>query len=212
MSTPRRALVLVDVQQQYFAGPLEIQYPPHQQSLPRIAAAVDAAADAGIPVAVIQHTAGEGAPVFAPGTPGFALHPEIEGRRTEAWKGVVKQYGSVYADTDLAGWLRENDVDTVTLVGYMTNNCILASAVEAEALGLSTEVLADATGAINIANDAGFADAKTVHTTLLALLNSNWAAVATTEAWTTALAAHQALPGSDLGSSATAGTARTARS
>lgn len=212
MSTPRRALVLVDVQQQYFAGPLEIQYPPHQQSLPRIAAAVDAAADAGIPVAVIQHTAGEGAPVFAPGTPGFALHPEIEGRRTDAWKGVVKQYGSVFADTDLAGWLRENDVDTVTLVGYMTNNCILASAVEAEALGLSTEVLADATGAINIANDAGFADAKTVHTTLLALLNSNWAAVATTEAWTTALATHQALPGSDLGSSATAGTARTALS
>ncbi|MDQ0674449.1 nicotinamidase-related amidase [Pseudarthrobacter siccitolerans] len=29
MSTPRRALILIDVQQQYFDGPLEIQYPPH---------------------------------------------------------------------------------------------------------------------------------------------------------------------------------------
>ncbi|MCU1632684.1 MAG: isochorismatase [Micrococcaceae bacterium] len=205
MSSPRRALVLVDVQQQYFSGLLEIQYPPHEQSLPQIAAAIDAATAAGVPIAVIQHTAGEGAPVFAPGTPGFELHPEVESRRTDAWKSVVKQYGSVYGDTDLAGWLRENNVDTVTLVGYMTNNCILGSAVEAEALGFSTEVLSDATGAINIANDAGSADAKTVHTTLLALLNSNWASVGTTDAWTTALTTHHALPGSDLGTSAAAG-------
>src|SRR5699024_1894875 len=39
-----------------------------------------------------------------------------------------------------------------------------------------TEVLADATGAIHLANAAGSADAETVHTTLMTLLNSNWAA------------------------------------
>jgi nicotinamidase-related amidase len=205
MSTPRRALILIDVQQQYFSGPLEIQYPPHQESLPAIAKAIDAATAAGMPVAVIQHTAGEGAPVFAPGTPGFELHPEIERRKTAGWKSLVKQYGSVYAGTDLADWLRQHDVDTVTLAGYMTNNCVLASAVEAEFLGFTTEVLSDATGAINLANDAGFADAKTVHTTLLTLLNSNWAAVADTDTWTNALHTRQALKGSDLGSSAIAG-------
>jgi nicotinamidase-related amidase len=210
MSTPRRALILVDVQQQYFTGPLEIQYPPHQESLPMIVRAIDAAAAAGIPIVAIQHSAGEGAPVFTPGTPEFDLHPDIEDRRTAAWKGVVKQYGSVYAGTDLAGWLRQHDIDTVTLAGYMTNNCILASAVEAEFLGFNTEVLSDATGAINIANDAGFAEAKTVHTTLMALLNSNWAAVGTTGAWVDALEARQALEKSDLGSSAMAGTARRA--
>jgi nicotinamidase-related amidase len=205
MSTPRRALILIDVQQQYFGGPLEIQYPPHQESLPTIAQAADAATAAGIPIAVIQHSAGVGAPVFAPGTPEFDLHPEIERRKTDAWKSVVKQYGSVYAGTDLAEWLRQHDVDTVTLAGYMTNNCVLASAVEAEYLGFTTEVLSDATGAINLANDAGFADAKTVHTTLLALLNSNWAAVADTDTWINALETRQALSRSDLGSSATAG-------
>ena len=208
MTTPRRALVLVDVQQQYFGGILEIQYPPHQQSLPRIAAAIDAATAAGIPIAVIQHTAGEGAPVFAPGSAEYALHPEIESRRTNAWKSVVKQYGSVYAGTDLAEWLRQNDVDTVTLAGYMTNNCILASAVEAEAVGFTTEVLSDATGAINLANEAGFVDAKTVHTTLLTLLNSNWARVGATDAWTNAINKEESLQGSDLGSSAMAGAER----
>lgn len=208
MATPRRALILVDVQQQYFGGILEIQYPPHQQSLPRIAAAIDAASASGMPIAVIQHTAGDGAPVFAPGSPEFALHPEVESRRTDAWKRVVKQYGSVYAGTDVADWLRQNDVDTVTLVGYMTNNCILASAVEAEALGFTTEVLSDATGAINLANDAGFVDAKTVHTTLLTLLNSNWAHVGTTDTWINAVKTQESLQGSDLGSSAAAGAER----
>jgi len=212
MSTPRRALVLVDVQQQYFSGPLEIQYPQHQESLAMITKAIDAATAAGIPIAAIQHSAGEGAPLFAPGTAEYELHPEVEARRTGSWKGVVKQYGSVYAGTDVAAWLRKHDVDTVTLVGYMTNNCILASAVEAEFLGFSTEVLSDATGSINLSNDAGSADAKTVHTTLMALLNSNWAAVAPTESWATAVESGQALEKSDLGSSAMAGAALQAAS
>ena len=89
----------------------------------------------------------------------------------------------------------------------MTNNCILASAAESETHGLAAEVLADATGAINIANEAGFADAKTVHMTLMALLHSNFAAVATTAAWTEAVAATSALPKGDLGSSAVLGAA-----
>ncbi|WP_309106341.1 isochorismatase family protein [Arthrobacter sp.] len=211
MSTPRRALILIDVQQQYFSGLLEIQYPPHQESLPMISLAIDAATAAGVPIVAVQHSAGEGAPVFAPGTPEFDLHPEIESRRTNAWKDLVKPYGSVYAGTDLAGWLRQEDIDTVTLVGYMTNNCVLASAVEAESLGFNTEVLSDATGAINLANEAGFADAKTVHSTLLTLLHANWAAVGTTDAWIAALNARQPLDKSDLGSSAIAGTAQLSR-
>ena len=211
MSTPRRALILIDVQQQYFGGPLEVQYPPHHESLPVIVQAIDSATAAGLPIVAVQHGAGEGAPVFAPGTPEFELHPEIERRRTDEWKSLVKSYGSVYAGTDLAGWLREREIDTVTLAGYMTNNCILASAVEAEFLGFTTEVLSDATGAINLANDAGSADAKTVHSTLLALLHSNWAAVSTTEAWAAAAEAGEALAKSDLGSSAIAGAAQQVR-
>ncbi|MEU4644296.1 isochorismatase family protein [Micromonospora sp. NPDC023814] len=212
MTTPRRALILVDVQQDYFGGgPLEIQYPPHAESLPQITRAIDAATAAGIPVVAVQHTAGEDAPVFNPTQPGFRLHPEVESRRTDEWKPVVKQYGTVFAGTDLLAWLREREIDTITLVGYMTNNCVLASAAEAETHGLAAEVLSDATGAINIANEAGFADAKTVHTTLLALLNSNFAAVAGTATWSGAVAASRPLPKSDLGASAVTGAQRAAQ-
>ena len=211
MNSPRRALVLVDVQQAYFSGTLEIQYPPHAESLPQIARAIDAAAAAGIPVVAVQHTMGEDSPVFNPTQPDFELHPEVESRRTPEWKSVVKQFGTVFAGTDLLGWLREQDVDTITLVGYMTNNCIIASAAEAETHGLKVEVLSDATGAIHIANAAGFADAKTVHTTLLAVLNSNFAAVADTATWSEAVSGGTALPQSDLGTSAVTGTQRAAQ-
>jgi nicotinamidase-related amidase len=211
MTTPRRALILIDVQQEYFDGPLEIQYPPHAESLPQIAHAIDTATAAGVPVVAVQHTAGEDAPVFNPTQPGFRLHPEVESRRTDEWKSVVKQYGTVFAGTDLLAWLREREIDTITLVGYMTNNCVLASAAEAETHGLAAEVLSDATGAINIANEAGFADAKTVHTTLLTLFNSNFAAVADTATWSDAVAAGRALPKSDLGTSAVMGAHRAAQ-
>jgi len=210
MTTPRRALILVDVQQEYFSGPLEIQYPAHSDSLPRITSAIDAAISASIPIVVVQHNEGDDAPVFNPTMAGFALHPEIASRQRPEWKTVSKQFGTVFAGTDVLAWLREHDVDTITLVGYMTNNCIIASAAEAETHGLAAEVLSDATGAINIANDAGFADAKTVQTTLMALLHSNFAAVATTATWADAVAEGSVLTKGDLGSSAVLGTQRTA--
>ncbi|WP_250009768.1 isochorismatase family protein [Actinoplanes sp. M2I2] len=212
MTTPRRALIVIDVQQDYFGGPLEIQYPPLTASLPQIVRAIDAATGAGIPIVAVQHTMGEGAPVFDPSAPGFRLHPEVESRRTGEWKSVVKQFGSVFAGTDLAGWLQDREIDTVTFVGFMTNNCVLASAAEAATHGLEAEVLSDATGAISIANDAGFVDAKTVHTTLMTLFHSNFAAVTDVTSWSGAVAAGQSVPKSDLGSSAMAGARRAAHS
>ncbi|MBD8516397.1 isochorismatase family protein [Plantibacter sp. CFBP 8804] len=203
MTTTRRALILIDVQQEYFAGPLAIQYPPREESILRIADAIDAATTAGVPVVVVQHSSGSGAPVFDPETSAFELHPEVVRRAQPSWKGVVKQYGSVFAGTDLEAWLREQGVNTVTLVGYMTNNCVIASAAGAEELGIEVEVLSDATGAINLENAAGSVDAKTVHTTLMALLDSNFGAVATTGAWMRALADRTPLPKDDLVSSAT---------
>lgn len=203
MTTTRRALILIDVQQEYFAGPLAIQYPPRDESILRIADAIDAATTAGVPVVVVQHSSGSGAPVFDPDTSAFELHPEVARRVQPSWKGVVKQYGSVFAGTELEAWLREQGVGTITLVGYMTNNCVIASAAGAEELGIDVEVLSDATGAIDLENAAGSVDAKTVHTTLMALLDSNFAAVATTASWTQALTDGTALPKDDLVSSAT---------
>jgi len=207
MTAPRRALIVVDVQQEYFTGILQIQAPPRDQTLANIVAALEVAEQQELPVVVVQHELPQGAPVFAVGSESWSLHPEIEERLNPSWMRVSKDKGSVFAGTDVAQWLDEREVDTVTIVGYMTNNCDIATAVGAEELGLAAEILSDATGAIHLANEAGQVSADQLHETLLVLLHSNFAAVATTQAWTAAVTAGHALPKSDLGTSATQGRA-----
>lgn len=205
MSAPRRALIVIDAQQEYFEGLLPIQHPARDESVALIAEAMDAAELVGIPVVLVQHEAPSGSPVFAPESSTFALHPEIAHRADRSAHRFTKSFASIFASTGLEEWLRERDIDTVTLVGYMTNNCVIGSAVAAEPLGFAVEVLSDATGSIDIVNSAGSAPAKQVHETIMALLHSNWAAVTTANAWIDAAKAEVPLAADNLIESATRG-------
>lgn len=207
MPAPRRALIIIDAQQQYASGPLRIQYPAWEGSLERIAQAIDAAQEAGLPIAVVQHSSGRGARAFNPGTPQFELAPGIAERLRPGWKRVVKERSSAFISTDLGPWLREQGVDTIALAGYMTNNCVLATAVDAERWGMSAEVLSDATGAIHLANAAGAVSAQALHESLMVLLQSNWAAVASAREWTDAVRSGRPLRPNGLAASALAGSA-----
>lgn len=202
MSQPRRALILVDVQNEYFEGPMEIQYPPRDQALARIIDTISIASANNIPVAAIRHEFPAGAPVYAAGSKGAELHPEIAALVQPDWRQETKVFASVFADTNLEEWIREQEVDTITLVGFMTNNCVLGSAVGAESLGLKVEVLSDATGAIHIANAAGSVDAKTLHNALLTMLHSNLAAVTDTAGWRRAVEEGAVVNGSNIVESA----------
>jgi nicotinamidase-related amidase len=204
MTNPTRALVIIDVQREYFDDrPLRIEYPPRDKSLARILEVAETADRAGIPVVVVQHEAPADSPIFAAGSTGWQLHDAVAAQVKGSWKPLVKNYSSVFAETGLDAWLREQGVDTVTLVGYMTNNCVLASAASAEPLGFAVEVLSDATGAINLSNEQGSFTAQQVHETLMTLLHSNLAAVTDTDGWTAAVTAGEAIQGSSLIVSAT---------
>ncbi|UVJ41251.1 cysteine hydrolase family protein [Arthrobacter sp. CJ23] len=205
MTAPHRALIVIDAQQEYFEGLLPIQYPARDDSIASIQIAINTAQQAGVPVVLVQHEESAEAPVFASGSATWLNHPEVAAHENAAAKRISKQFSSIFADTDLEAWLREQDIDTITLVGYMTNNCVIASAAAAEPLGFAVEVLSDATGAIDLSNDAGSAPARQVHQTLMALLHSNWAAVTDTETWTAALVTGAPLTTSDLITSAAQG-------
>ncbi|BCQ57606.1 hypothetical protein BLKGLAD_66680 [Burkholderia gladioli pv. gladioli] len=62
---PRRALIVIDVQNEYIDGNFLIEYPPVSSSLPKIAQAIDAANAHQIPVVLIQHVLPADAPIFA---------------------------------------------------------------------------------------------------------------------------------------------------
>lgn len=192
-TAPRRALVVIDVQNEYFpGGGLPIEHPPVERSLPNITRAMDAAHAAGVPVVVVQHTAPAGAPLFDRGTPGWQLHPEVARRPHD--HAVGKSLPSVFSGPGFADWLTANAIDTLTIVGYMTHNCNASTVFEAMHRGLRVELLADASGALPYANAAGQASAEEIHRVFSVVFHSNFAAVGSTAAWIEALAAGTALP------------------
>lgn len=188
---PRRALLVIDVQNEYVTGNLRIEYPPVDTSLPNIATAMDAARAAGVPVIVVQHDAPEGFPVFAQGSPGWQLHPIVAGRHAD--HRINKSMGSVFAGTDLRQWLAAHAIDTLAVVGYMTHNCDAATIYHAAHDGLNVEFLSDATGALPYENAGGRASAEEIHRVFCTVFHSNLAAVSTTGDWVAAVRDGRAL-------------------
>lgn len=183
---PRRALIVIDVQNEYVSGNLPIEYPHPEVSLPNIGRAIDAARAAGVPVIVVQNTAPPGAPIFDKGTHGWQLHEVVAQRPHDHY--IEKTLPSCFAGTDLAEWLADRRIDTLTVVGYMTHNCVAATVMHALHAGLAVEVLGDATGSLPYANLAGAAGARQIHEAFTVVFQSRFAAVLPTADWTRMLA------------------------
>ena len=187
MSTPdRRALVVIDVQNEYVSGGLTIEYPPLAQSLPNIGQAIDHARRAGIAVVMVQHIAPAGSPLFAAGTPGAELHEIAATRRHDHL--IVKSLPSAFAHTDLADWIARRGIDTLTVIGYMTHNCVDSTIRHALHAGLKVEFLHDASGSVSYANRTGRVGAQEIHHAFSVVLQSRYAAVLSTDEWIRALA------------------------
>ena len=132
-SPPRRALIVVDAQNDYDGGALAIRHPPICDSLANVARAMDAAATAGVGIVVVEQVAAA--------------------------------------------------VDTVTVAGYMTHNCVLSTIIHALHMGFAVEFLSDAAGSIPYLNSAGYASAADIHRVVNVVLQSRFAAVLETAEW-----------------------------
>ncbi len=174
----KRALLVIDVQLEYFTGKMPVTYP--DGSMANILSAMDAATAAQLPVIVIQHTAPPQSPVFAKGSEGWKLHPEIE-RRTAMV--IEKNLPGSFTGTELENILRSAGVDTVVIAGYMTQMCCDTTARQAMHLGFKVEFLSDATGTLALKNYAGEVDAKTLHHAVLTVQAAVFSKVMATKDW-----------------------------
>jgi nicotinamidase-related amidase len=173
------------VQNEYVTGDLPIEFPDVQTSLANIGRAIDAARAAGLPVVVVQNVAPSTSPLFARGSVGAELHSVVSSRPHDHI--VEKSLPSAFAGTDLAEWLAARQIDTLTVTGYMTHNCDASTIMHAVHAGLSVEFLHDATGSVPYENSAGFANAEEIHRVFSVVLQSRFAAVASTDAWIAAI-------------------------
>ena len=178
----RRALLVIDVQNEYFDGVLPITDPPTSTSLPNVTRAMDAARAAGVPVIVVQHVDHEpDADGFRAGSHGAELHPEIAGRPHDHL--VEKALPGSFTGTGLQEILEADGVDTVAITGYMTHMCVDTTSRQAAHLGLAVEILDDATGTLSLENAGGAATGEELHRATLVAQGQFFANVLSTDSW-----------------------------
>jgi nicotinamidase-related amidase len=188
----RRALIVIDVQNDYDGGNLAITHPPFHDTLPNVTRAMDEASARAIKVVLIKMISPPEAKVFRPGTHGAELHPEVARRHHDLY--VEKTLPSAFTGTILEHWLRSNGIETLTIAGYMTHNCDMSTIVHALHMGFAVEFLSDATGSLDYSNSAGQATAEEIHRVMSVVFQSRFAAVMNTEQWVDHLKAGTAPP------------------
>jgi len=177
----KRALLVIDVQNEYFAGgALPIIYP--QNSTANILHAIKAAEAANIPIVMVQHTVtAKGARAFAKNTHGWELHESVKSAKVAHY--IEKTMPSSFVGTDLEGWLHANNIGTVVISGYMTQHCCDTTARYAHHLGFGVEFLSDATGTLDFENKAGKVTAEELHRATLVEQAFRFSEVMSTKEW-----------------------------
>ncbi len=160
----KRALLVIDVQREYFDGALPITYPAGH--LENILAVMDHAATQKLPTAVIRHhQADPESPIFRLDSDMWQLHDEVEQRPRDVL--IDKQLPGSFTNTNLESWLTEVGADTLSIAGYMTHMCCDTTARQAFHHGYKVEFLRDATGTLSVENEAGKASAEQLQTSTL---------------------------------------------
>jgi nicotinamidase-related amidase len=151
MPTPsKRALIVIDLQNDYFPGGLFPLWNT-EETLRNIVAAIGKARALGIPVIHVQHIANAAkgiAPFFNAGTPGVDIHPEVLAAAPDA-PVVVKEYADSFHGTALEEVLSGLGVDELLVCGMMTQNCVTHTAIAKGAEKYKVTVLTDCSTTVN---------------------------------------------------------------
>ncbi|MEO9529020.1 isochorismatase family protein [Roseibium sp.] len=120
-----RALLVIDIQNDYFAGGA---LPLHQaeEVEARVVAAIGRAIKAGDRIVLVRHVSGAETGLFAAGGSGNAVRPSILAAAGNA-PVVVKQVADAFQNTDLSRHLE--GVEDLLICGMMTQNCVVFTAM-----------------------------------------------------------------------------------
>lgn len=140
----KKALIVIDVQNDYFPGG---RFPlwNAESTLARIERAIGQARAAGMPVILVQHVADPAmgiAPFFNQGTEGANIHPRILLAAPDA-PVVVKAFADGFVKTDLEDTLSGLGVTELLVCGMMTQNCVTHTAISKSAEKYKVAILPD---------------------------------------------------------------------
>jgi nicotinamidase-related amidase len=176
----KEALLVIDVQNDFFSGAMTITYP--SGSFVNILQAMDAAHAAQIPVVIIQHSNhAPDAKVFKPGSTGWEIHPEVKKRPHEVL--IEKTLPGSFTNTILDAWLRDHAITSLIISGYVTPMCCDTTSRQAFHKGYHVKFLSDATGTFTITNRAGSIRDAHLHREVLDIQRAKFSQVLTTAEW-----------------------------
>lgn len=167
-------LVLIDIQNEYFEGPLELD---GVEAAAEVAAGLLARARAlGAPVVHVRHCGRPGG-AFDPGAPRGAIHAAVAPLAGETV--VDKGLPNSFAGTTLAEVLEGLGKRPLIVAGFMTHLCVSATVRAALDRGASSTVALDATATRALPDPTGGPDlsADAVHRAALAAIADRFATV-----------------------------------
>ncbi len=135
----KKALLIIDVQMAMFTGETHVYR--DEEVLNNIAAMLEKARTAGMPVIFVQHTV-PGDEEFEKGSPAWQIHPGIKPLETE--DVVEKSYCDSFKDTKLESVLKEKGITDLIIAGLQTEYCIDTSVRRAFSVGYRNILVSDA--------------------------------------------------------------------
>lgn len=170
-----RALLVIDIQKDYFPGGA------HPLVEPEAAADVahgvlQAARSYGEPVVHLQHVwDSPDAAFMKPGTDGVEIHERVAPADGEPV--LQKSEPNGFVGTRLEDELRSRDVDELVVVGMMSSMCVDATVRAAVDLGFGVTVVHDGCAAPNLEFGGEEISGRTVHGAFMAALADGYATV-----------------------------------
>lgn len=174
-----RALILVDLQNDYFAGG-RFTLAGIEAAAANAARLLAAARAAGELVVHVRHESPDpAAPFFVAGSEGAAIHPSVLPRAGEPV--VVKARVNAFLGTDLKEILDKRGIAEIVVAGAMSHMCVDAATRAALDFGYGVSVVHDAATTRDLAFGGVLVPAAQVHAAMMAALAAARAAVISTE-------------------------------
>jgi nicotinamidase-related amidase len=176
---PKRALVLIDIQNDYFPGG-KWALSGIESAADRAAQVLEAARAAGDLVVHVRHEfATADAPFFAPNSNGAKIHAKV--RNLESEPVVLKHHVNSFRETDLKGLLDRHGIEEVVICGAMSHMCVDAGVRAASDLGFKCIVVHDACATRDQEFEGAVVPAAQVHAAFMAALRFGSAKLVSTE-------------------------------
>lgn len=173
------ALILVDIQNEYFKGGERELFQP-EAAAANARRLLDRFREKKEPVFFIQHiNLQQGSTAFLPGTKGVEIHSSISPNAEECI--LVKHAPNSFYQTGLEERLLEKGIRHLVMCGMMSHMCIDTTARAARDLGFSVTLIHDACTTKDLTWNSQAIPAPTVHNAFMAALSGTFAKLASAE-------------------------------